>query len=67
MRVANETIGLAGGGMWKTHRPKRGMGVIEIEAGDVLRIGGQDFKVQRHLGDKRLLVRRVPDEGGRRA
>jgi hypothetical protein len=44
---------------WKTTRPKRGTRILEIEPGDVIRIGAQAFRVAQKLKNGKFLVRNV--------
>lgn len=39
--------------------PSSGRRILEIEVGDVIRIGDEDYRVQRLIRDGRFVVRRV--------
>lgn len=41
---------------WKTDRPKRGMRVLELQTGDSIKVGGQEFSIVKILRSGRFLV-----------
>lgn len=53
-------------GVWKTERVKLGVRLLEVEDGDVIRVGSQAFRIVKTLASGKFLVRNVieaPERG----